>query len=281
MKQVDAGGQGDPWCASLSAAELALCKMAGLEPLGTVTGLIVHQVGLQGRLPLVHASLGRPSMSGFLRTYPCVHAAATHPPGVNFEDVPYEEALMEASALAVSRLASEAGRIGAHGVLGAKYAEANFVPSASMVPVLELSISGTAVRHVEVEGPMEPFTSNLRVGDFVKLLRRGLVPARLVAGVGAVRSVGGCAGASGSMASGSDLRQRSDALEVPRRIAVERLEQAGSGIGEILVGMQLRMRSRTGPEDSQVTEVHAVGTVVSRFDRGEAFDSPLLLGNLA
>ena len=292
------------WTSDLSVAELALLRRAGFEPLGMAVGLTVYQIALQGYG--VGYGLGGygtagfggsargvfpgpqsavfgppPGHRGYWQVYACPHVGLAHPPGFNYEDQLYERAVADAFGLAATRLLEETAVLGGHGVVGVRHVQRRMAVSASAVPAFEVKLIGTAVRRPGARPLPTPFTSHLSVQQFVKLLSSGFVPASLVMGVGAVRSLGGCVTAASSGFAGGEFRQRSDAVQHSRHISIAHLEASASGHGEMVVGVAVRAGASHGGEGSMLAEMLAVGTAVSRFRSHDLPTPPMAVLRLA
>ncbi|MDA8183432.1 MAG: hypothetical protein M0035_03250 [Actinomycetota bacterium] len=305
------------WTSDLSVAELALLRRAGFEPLGMAVGLTVYQIALQGYGvgyglggygPVGHGTAARslesavrvraglgygpagyglagfgppPGHRGYWQVYACPHVGLAHPPGFNYEDQLYERAVADAFGLAATRLLEETAVLGGHGVVGVRHVQRRMAVSASAVPAFEVKLIGTAVRRPGARPLPTPFTSHLSVQQFVKLLSSGFVPASLVMGVGAVRSLGGCVTAASSGFAGGEFRQRSDAVQHSRHISIAHLEASASGHGEMVVGVAVRAGASHGGEGSMLAEMLAVGTAVSRFRSHDLPTPPMAVLRLA
>ncbi len=279
--------QGRPWSSDLSAAELAILRESGFEPVGLVMGSSVYQLGVQSQMGASLSSSWRGYGPGNSPTggaayaveYPCPHGyfagGLDHYSGFNWERTDVEAGLTEAYYLARSRMEQEAKDNAAHGVVGVHL---TLRPVGGMWHVLEFTMIGTAVRR-EGSAPLDaPFSSNLSVQDFAKLLVTGYVPADFVIGVGVVQASGGC-GLEYQLRSWNDqdITQFSDAIQESRRQATRHLEHEGSRKGEGVIGVEMRFSSFELGERVRYIQTIAVGTSVLRFAEVPLPNPPLIL----
>ncbi|MFZ0170525.1 MAG: heavy metal-binding domain-containing protein [Acidimicrobiales bacterium] len=139
----------------LSVAEYVLLGEAGFEPLGFVIGSSIYHIGLQ---------VARWSQNQELQVL--------------------TQAMYNARELAMSRMQAEAEHLGADGIVGVELRLQSYVWGQE---VLEFIATGTAVRAIGGSGAHRapdgrPFTSDLSVQDFFRLLAGGSVPVAFVLG---------------------------------------------------------------------------------------------------
>jgi uncharacterized protein YbjQ (UPF0145 family) len=139
----------------LSVAEYALLCEVGFEPLGFVVGSTIYHIGMQ-------------------------QASWTQ----NTELEVLTQAMYNARELAMSRMRNEAQQLNADGIVGVELLIQDY---AWTEDELEFVAAGTAVRAQANPGSLRapdggPFTSNLSVQDFYRLLATGATPVAFVLG---------------------------------------------------------------------------------------------------
>jgi uncharacterized protein YbjQ (UPF0145 family) len=290
-------GERAPWSANLSVAEFAAVGAVGFSPVGFVIGASVYRFGTQvaGRYLAYKPSYGltgskkvasfgwmpgRASVrapkawtGGYQETYPCRHGPGGHVPGFNYEDATFTNSIADAYDLARDRLRQDAARLGAQGVVGVRTEIRPPTLLGSAAPATEIRLTGTAVRAQGTGDLATPFTSHLSGQAFAKLLLSGWIPADMVIGLGAVRSFFGCVGDISDPRGKMEFTQRSDAMQICRELAIERLAAEATHDKMKIVGA-----TTVGPFGSHHTVdtlfAHAlVGTAAIRF-RTTALPSP-------
>ncbi|MGO9557926.1 MAG: heavy metal-binding domain-containing protein [Acidimicrobiales bacterium] len=144
-----------PFTSDLSVSEYVLLGEASFEPLGFVIGSSIYHIGLQ---------VARWSQ--------------------NMELEVLTQAMYNARELAISRMQAEAEHLKADGIVGVELRMQQYVWGQE---VLEFIATGTAVRSIGSGGAHRapdghPFTSDLSVQDFFRLLAAGSVPVAFVLG---------------------------------------------------------------------------------------------------
>ena len=286
------GDQG-PWSSSLSVSEFAALKQTGFEPAGMVIGASVFRFGQQavgsrnryrpryGMTGSRHVATMAPqpqhasvrlseAWNGvYQQTYVCKHVGSGHVPGINYEDEPFERAVVEGYELARERLRADAERCGAHGVIAATVALRHPPLLESSAPTSEIRLVGTALRVAGAEPIGRPFVSHLSGQEFAKLIGAGLVPVDTAIGMGAVRSYFGCAGSPQDLYMQLEFSQRTDAIQRCREQAIRQLTSSVDGEEMMIVGV--RPSGPFGPEhqSEHLFEYSLVGTAVVRFEEAK------------
>lgn len=141
----------------LSVADFALCKQLALRPISQVMGSSIYQVGYQP------AWFGGGMMN-------------------EIGELPVlAEAWNEARTLALSRLAKEAERAGAHAVVGVDVRSGSGgIAATTGAQSIEYNVFGTAVKRGDAPaGP--PILTELSIADYLKLIEAGIEPVGVVA----------------------------------------------------------------------------------------------------
>ncbi|MCL4449070.1 MAG: heavy metal-binding domain-containing protein [Actinobacteria bacterium] len=288
---------GGAWSSDLSVDEALAISTAGYKPLGLVMGSSIYHIGFGGTGafstgggllsaggafgPGYSGALGTSSRrigtNGYYQMYPCPHGytmvAGDHYAGVNWENTIFEEGMTKARNLAIGRLVEEAKGLGAHGVVGV---ELTLRPFADTNSVLEFTAFGTAIYSLGAPAVSTPFTSNLSGQSFEKLLLTGYMPVALVMGVAAIEADAGCATdyRLGSWVN-NEVSQYTDAVQLCREMAVERLESEAAQFGDGVVGTWVDFNLHEIGERSKLIEMTVLGTAVKRFSDTRLASPPL------
>ena len=252
------------YTSDLSVAELAAVRRVGFEPLGLVMGSSVYQIGAQWGYRWYGSSGG-----GYMQAYPCPHSWVHDGmrTGYNWEHTSYEQGILEARQLAMSRLTEEATALGAHGVVGV---EMTLRQMEGTLHTIELTLFGTAVIRAGAPPLATPFTCHLSGQEVVKLLEAGYAPAALVMGVCAMEMDPGCGTEARGMSWGNvELPQFSDGVQACRDQAVRHLEEEATAVGDGVVGVQVDFAVRELPQEGKLADMRLVGTAVKRFERSD------------
>jgi uncharacterized protein YbjQ (UPF0145 family) len=229
----------------LSVAEYALLCEAGYEPLGFVVGSTIYHVGVQ--------------------------------PGnwsENFELEVLTLAMYNAREIAMSRMRSEAQRLNADGIVGVQLLIQDYVWGED---VLEFIATGTAVR-APGSGARAPdggpFTSNLSVQDFYRLLAAGAMPVAFVLGT--------CVYHIAHQSFRQMLRQAGQNTEMSlftqgvyeaRELALTRMQTEAAEAGATgIVGVGWSVNNYVWGEHG--TEFFATGTAVRKLPAGPTLSAP-------
>lgn len=263
------------WTSDLSVAELAAVRAAGFEPLGLVLGTSVYHVGAQWGYRWA-GTYGQ----GYSSVWYCPHGWAHEGmrAGYNWEHSLYEQGMVAARDLAMSRLGQEAQALGAHGVAGVRLTVARTQGLAGLV---ELSAVGTAVHRPGAPPLPFPFTSHLSGQELGKLMASGYVPAALTMGICAIEVDPGC-GMEWGMGSwaNTELPQVTEAAQRCREIAVQRLEAEAAQVGDGVIGVSVDFSIHELPAEAKLLELSAVGTAVRRFSAAPLAEAPLTIMRL-
>lgn len=138
----------------LSVKEFLLTREMGYQPLSQVMGSSIYQVGWQ-----------------YIRQYSWQTQA--------MEMEALSHAHQHAASLALSRLEQEAKLLGAHGVVGVRFARRSYEWGSNL---LEYTAIGTAIKLPHVAVTAHPFLSDLSGQEFWTLLQAGYYPAGVVTG---------------------------------------------------------------------------------------------------
>jgi uncharacterized protein YbjQ (UPF0145 family) len=260
----EVGEQGGAFTSDLSVADFALCHRLGLKPLAQVMGSSIYQVGYQ-------YSPWPAGMGGSFM----------------FE-------MDEVRGRALSRLAQEAGHVGADAVIGVELrtGEHDWAENA-----IEYIVIGTAVRHSKsrdgAQSPGEagrparngPVVTELSVADYTKLLSAGIEPL----GVVAWSSVFFVAASYATQMMGSglnftrnqELPEFTQGVYSARETVVERLTEQAAKLGasgmigvRIAHGMQrMSVGAGTYSRGGLLMTFHAIGTAI-REDRASVPQAP-------
>lgn len=138
----------------LSASELLLARQLGYQPLSQIMGSSIYQVGWQYTRQYTWGT-----QSSELRTLSQAH--------------------QHAASLALTRLEQEAKLVGAHGVIGVRFARRSYEWGRNL---LEYTAIGTAIKLPNTPQTAHPFLSDLSGQEFWTLLQAGYYPAGVVTG---------------------------------------------------------------------------------------------------
>jgi uncharacterized protein YbjQ (UPF0145 family) len=143
----------------LSVGSFALCHELGLQPLAQVMGSSIYQVGYQSTVPM---SFG----GGFM-----------------FELDALTQAWNEVRDLAFSRLAQEAGHVGADAVVGVQIQSGarEFTEGAIECMVIGTAVRGSGGPRAETGAEARQVLTELTVADYAKLRRAGIETLGVVA----------------------------------------------------------------------------------------------------
>jgi uncharacterized protein YbjQ (UPF0145 family) len=267
----EVGEQGGAFTSDLSVADFALCHRLGLKPVAQVMGSSIYQVGYQ-------YSPWPAGMGGSFM----------------FEMEALSQAWNEVRERALSRLAQEAGHVGADAVIGVELrsGEHDWAENA-----IEYMVIGTAVRHTgDGEGapPLHeakpgarkgPVMTELSVADYTKLLSAGIEPLGVVAWSSVFFVAASYAtqmmGSGLSFTQNQELPEFTQGLYSARETVVERLtEQAArfdaSGVIGVRIahGMQrMSVGAGTYSRGGLLVTFHAIGTAI-REDRATVPQAP-------
>jgi len=222
----------------LSVSEYVLLEEAGFEPLGFVVGSSIYHVGLQ---------LARWGQSQELTVL--------------------TQAMYEARELAMTRMRTEADRLGADGIVGVNLRMQVYVWGQD---VLEFVATGTAVRALEGKGVHRapdggPFTSDLSAQDFYRLLAVGIVPVAFVLGTCVYHVAHQSAFASMRQSLwNQEMTIFTEAVYQARELALTRMQLEAQRAGANgIVGVGVEVANHVWGEHA--TEFLAVGTAVRRL----------------
>jgi len=222
----------------LTVSEYALLGEAGFEPLGFVVGSSIYHIGIQV------ARWGQ-----------------------NQELDVLTQAMYSARELAMARMEAEAEHLAADGVVGVQLRMQTYVWGQD---VLEFIATGTAVRAVDRAGAHltpegKPFTSDLSVQDFFRLLASGATPVAFVLGT--------CVYHIAHQSLMQTLRQAGQNQEMvtftqgiyeARELALSRMQaEATQAQANGIVGVDMRVYNHVWGEHA--TEFLATGTAIRRL----------------
>ena len=253
------------WGSALSAAEFAIIRGVGFEPVGQVFGAAVYAAGdARG-----YDCPGAWGASGAAAPgQPAIQLSGQGDPG-SFG--PLVEAIYQARRTAIDRMTAECAGLGGHGVVGVRLSRGVFPRGG-----LEFTAIGTAVRVPgAARGPRAPFTSGVSGQDFAKLVMAGWVPAGLAVGISigsrhddwtTTRQTRWRSGNT-EMAGWTELvsQSRHDA----RRGLEGDVRRLGAD-GVVITSMRMRVRERDCPAmvgRDHVVEVTLIGTAIASFSR--------------
>ncbi len=219
----------------LSVAEYLLLGEAGFEPLGFVVGSSIYHIGLQ------------------LARW-----------GQNQELTVLTQAMYSARELAMSRMLAEAEQLGADGIVGV---ELHLQAYAWGQDVLEFVATGTAVRAREGNGDHRapggrPFTSDLSVQDFYRLLAAGSLPVAFVLGTCVYHVAHQSAMAAMRQSwQNQEMALFTQGIYEARELALARMQAEATAAGaKGIVGVRLAVSSHVWGEHA--TEFLALGTAI-------------------
>jgi uncharacterized protein YbjQ (UPF0145 family) len=264
---------GGAWTSDLSVSELTAVRSVGFEPVGLVMGSSIYHLGANFGSQWLGQFRG-----AFTNYYACPHGWAHEDMrmGYNWEHLQYEEGIMAARQLAMSRLEAEARALGAHGVAGVRLTLTGVEGQAG---VMEFTVIGTALRRPGVAPLADPFTSHLSGQELAKLVSTGYVPCALVMAVAAIEVDPGC---------GTEYRMRAwDNVEIDqitdgayqcRQLAVEHLEEEAEAAGaEGIVGVDVQFKVHELAGEAMLLEMRAIGTAVRKFAQEPMPAEPLVM----
>jgi uncharacterized protein YbjQ (UPF0145 family) len=237
QRLVDAGARRSQgaFTSDLSPDELVLMEDAGFDPLHLVMGSCIYHIGFQW-------TSWNQSQELDLLT----------------------RAMYEARYLAMNRLESEAGGLGAHGVVGVRI-DVNLEHWGE--GLAEFVAIGTAVRarrgDYRVTAAQREFTSDLNGQDFYALLRAGYRPLSLVMGVSVYHVARqGLGQFFGQLSQNVELDNFTEAIYASRERAMARMQDEAHRVGaEGIVGVRIEEKSHAW--GGHTTEFFALGTAVS------------------
>ncbi|MGI5171597.1 heavy metal-binding domain-containing protein [Spirillospora sp. CA-253888] len=278
LAQARAGGI---WTSDLSVNEFAALRAAGFEPVGTVMGSTVHDLGRwydrpgdcgyrpqplddrSGRPLPTHDRLGRPLPTSVTITTKGHAGSGGHHA--------YIRTLYRARRAALERMAAECASLGGDGVVSVRLDIAPFMSAPNW---LEFRAAGTAVR---ARGPVRPgrvFLSHVSGQGFGKLIAAGWVPVDLVLGasVGIRHADERTEQATRTRAPAQEVEGLTDLLQRTRHDARRRflsdVRRSGAE-GAVLSAVELRTRerscSRGGGGEDHVVESTFIGTSITAF----------------
>jgi len=226
---------------------------AGFEPRGIVVGAVAVQIIRPSRCRGFAFQTGEPMI---------------------YTD--YEQMLRDAWRTAIERLAAEAVKVDAHGVVGVTVSQdtGSSVDGGTVAgtqQVLQLQLLGSAVR-VRGEASLgRPFLSMLSMQETLKLLMRGWVPAGIAVGVSAVHVHGWDASPSmrGVTFSNAEMEVPTAGMALARARAEQEVRRALSRTaaeGAVAVDVQILRSAQTcGNGQGMLIEGRIVGTGVVRY----------------
>lgn len=223
----------------LSVSEYALLGEAGFEPLGFVVGSSIYHIGVQ---------VGRWSQNQEL-------------------DV-LTQAMYNARELAMDRMQAEASHLGADGIVGVRLDMQTYVWGQD---VLEFIATGTAVRKIGgAEGVHRapdgaPFTSDLSVQDFFRLLASGALPVAFVLGTCVYHIAHQSAfQALRQMGQNQEMTTFTQGVYEARELALSRMQfEAATAQANGIVGVDVQVYNHVWGEHA--TEFLATGTAIRRL----------------
>lgn len=234
---------------NLSVAEFAIGNQMRLEPLTQVMGSCVYQVGWQ--------------YAG--------QALRSFGTAVFQELEVITGAWNEARSAAISRMASEARRVGADAVAGVTVRTSQDWAADSV----EFVVTGTALRDPDAKPGHEPALSDLSLQDYWKLREAGIEPCGLVAATSCFFVVRGAWSAQMQMLTfnrNQEIPEYSQGVYAARETALGRVtEQIKDAGGDGVVGMNIshtigerEFKTYRGGSAVQglVVTFHAMGTAV-------------------
>jgi uncharacterized protein YbjQ (UPF0145 family) len=247
------------WASSCNGADLLALQSVGFKPAGVAMAMSAYVVSVY---------VANSTTSGPTRhRYPCPHRGAPHAPGLNWEAVGQQSAARTAFTEVAMKLARDVAERGAHGVIGV---EVHRTALSHGVPHRwQLTMTGTAIRAVGAAAPTHPFATTLPAGQFIELLLTGRVPTGVVAGFGSVGMLPGCLSRMPYTGTGpADLRQRGDAIDLARSLAVREMTASAAKLGsDEIVAVEL---TATEPVHLPLPVVgtHGVATAIRTFESG-------------
>jgi uncharacterized protein YbjQ (UPF0145 family) len=259
-----------PALSDLSAREFVTLARAGYVPLGLAIGVSVYDAGLDS------------FMSNTTR-----------------ELTALSQAMHGARAMAMQRLAGEAQRLGAEGVVGVRvevehhrwrggHTVARFVAVGTAIAVDDAHAPEAIVRapSLSLRGGGRPFTSDLTATDFVSLLRAGYRPVALAFGNSAWELSSQSLRGLRFNFDNVELAEHTRALYDAREMAMLRLEQdlfaqhpAGTrdapvGVVGMTVSEVVHEPEGRAPGQGNIIECTAVGTAVTHLPADDPRRAP-------
>src|SRR5579859_4577182 len=248
LAELKGGKSGSIFTSDLSVSEFLLVREVGFRPLGLVVGSSVYHIGLQVQSWKENQELD--SLS---------------------------HALSDARQRAATRMETQAGGLGADGVIGVRLRIQSHEFGSD---IAEFVAVGTAVKAEPGGGggrtgdgrpgggrnwrnnKGQPFTSDLSGQDFCALIRAGYAPLAMVVGACVyhiapqrLRQV------IANVGRNTELEPFTRALYAARDLAMSRMRTAARALqAEGIVGLQLQQHSHAW--DAHTTEFLAVGTAV-------------------
>jgi uncharacterized protein YbjQ (UPF0145 family) len=210
------------------------------------------------------ASDRRPPISGVL---PPAHRPL---PGYDWE-LPEPGAALTACFNRVrTRLHDSARQRGGHGVVDIRVDVAG---EDLIQGNMEISLTGTAIRHTTAPGPKEPFTAGISCQAFSKLIAFGLVPVQLAMGAAVLSSWVACQSGS-ELESGrsNTIEQLGDLVTQAREAAVARMWEGTELCGAPFFDVAIRHAHGKASKTDHRASAWATGTVALRFDAAAASD---------
>jgi uncharacterized protein YbjQ (UPF0145 family) len=272
------------WSSALSSAEFAATTALGLEPVGFVQGCSVVSWSFMGFGGGAMGSYGYGNTGGYSEQFSCPHGfvSAEHRLyGVNYEKTWIEQTWQQAFAGAYARLLADAEALGADGVIGVVERRIHHSENA----MLEIALTGTAVRADGPDRPGHVFSTYLAGQKLTKLFEAGLVPVSIAAVLISIGVYESCVtelqlrGGSYTwgMAPVGEIEQLSRAERTARSLARSRLRE---GLGsDSLFGATLQTGEYESAQGPQI-EVTLRGTRVRRFRPFAELPPPVPVVNL-
>ncbi len=250
----------------LGVAGMVSVTNAGLPPVGEVMGCMVEHIGWQGWGGCGYGGATPGWSTGWSPTRTVTSGQGSAWAGYK----PYVDALYRGYRSALHRMVSEAGAMGADGVVGVRLSAKHLGEGNR-----EFVALGTAVRSAGPGHPPNPFVTDLAGTDVGKLLQAGWVPVSIAIGISvavrhddwATRSQARSWNANAEVTGYTDLVQhvRADA----RTRFGEHVARAGAD-GAIVSRMGLHVWEIEPSERHRdhVAEASVFGTTIAKFHRG-------------
>jgi uncharacterized protein YbjQ (UPF0145 family) len=254
------------WGSALTSDEFAAIRSAGFEAAGQVLGAAVYNVGYTGGYSCPGAWTGYG-----LRGYNAAQTSLSSGRSSYGSFGPLVKTMYEARRKAISRMVTECGALGGHGVVGVRLTIGHF-PAGGM----EFKAIGTAVRAPGAAALRHPFTSDLSGQDFAKLIMKGWVPAGLVLGISiAARHDDWQTRAQTRWGAGNTevtgyTQLVNDARHDARQELHKDVKRLGAE-GVVIAAMDMRVSERECPVQEggrdHIVEATNIGTAIVRFSR--------------
>jgi uncharacterized protein YbjQ (UPF0145 family) len=226
----------------LSVAEYLLLQEAGFEPLGFVFGSSIYHIGLQ---------IARFSTNQELNVL--------------------TQAMYNARELAFTRMLKEAEELHADGVAGVAVNLQTYVWGQD---VLEFIATGTAIRSTHTQSVYKnkdnkPFTCNLSVQDFYRLLAVGMVPVNFVFGTCVYHIAHqGIAQSMKQSYQNQEMELFTSGIYSARELALARMQaDAKRSDAKGIVGVTTAIKSHIWGEHA--TEFLATGTAIRKLENAQ------------